>query len=226
MGYTTDFTGQFNISPVLKDDHRMYLKEFCETRRMKRNSAIADRSSDMLREIVDLPIGDEGGYFVGGGSGFNQKLDNSVIDHNIPPVGQPGLWCKWTPNMDGYAIEWDGGEKFYNYKEWLEYIIEHFLAPWGYILNGKVEWSGEEQGDVDVIEVEYNKVSACNHVEGMKTNSNLLDKVIETLEGIKSEESNWQKDHFEDIKIPHCEWSTSRAREFLAIEILDEIIAK
>jgi predicted phosphohydrolase len=56
------------------------------------------------------------------------------------------------------AIEWDGGEKFYNYTEWLVYLINKVLAPNGYVLNGVVEWSGEETGDVGEITVEDNKV--------------------------------------------------------------------
>ena len=27
----------------------------------------------------------------------------------------PGIWCQWVPTDDGKGIEWDGGEKFYNY---------------------------------------------------------------------------------------------------------------
>lgn len=37
MGYTTDFSGQFNVSPALKPEHMVYLAAFAETRRMKRN---------------------------------------------------------------------------------------------------------------------------------------------------------------------------------------------
>jgi hypothetical protein len=56
------------------------------------------------------------------------------------------------------GIEWDGGEKFYNYTEWLVYIINKLLEPNGYVLNGVVQWQGEEVGDVGEIFVEDNKV--------------------------------------------------------------------
>ncbi len=52
------------------------------------------------------------------------------------------------------------GEKFYHYTEWLEYIIEHFLKPWGYVLNGSVEWRGEDDADLGVIYVHQNRVKA------------------------------------------------------------------
>ena len=64
------------------------------------------------------------------------------------------------PNEEGTAIAWDGGEKFYGYVEWIAYLIEHFLEPWGYKVNGTVEWDGEERGDIGRIRVEDNMVSA------------------------------------------------------------------
>lgn len=71
----------------------------------------------------------------------------------------PGYYCQWVPTGDGTGITWDGGEKFYEYVEWLEYIIEHFLVPKGYVLNGAVRYQGEEIGDVGRIEVKDNKVA-------------------------------------------------------------------
>jgi hypothetical protein len=32
-----------------------------------------------------------------------------------------------VPTDDGTAIEWDGGEKFYDSPEWMTYLIDHFL---------------------------------------------------------------------------------------------------
>lgn len=72
----------------------------------------------------------------------------------------PGIWCQWVPTEDGAGIEWDEGEKFYEYTDWLEYIVEHFLKPWGYVLNGKVDWEGEARDDVGTIYVKDNKIEA------------------------------------------------------------------
>ncbi len=38
---------------------------------------------------------------------------------------------------------WNGAEKFYNYVEWLQYLIDKILAPRGYTLNGECQWFGE-----------------------------------------------------------------------------------
>lgn len=159
MGYTTDFSGEFKLDKPLSAPQAAFLKKFNETRRMKRDAEIAETLPDPVREAAGLPIGFDGGYFVGAPGLFGQDRDASVIDYNRPAEGQPSLWCQWTPNETGTAIEWDGGEKFYSYVEWLEYIIGHFLKPWGLSLTGKVSWQGEEPGDRGIIHVRENVVT-------------------------------------------------------------------
>ena len=163
MGYHTDFYGQFEVSPALKPEHAEYLKAFGYTRRMLRNATIAATMPDPVREAVGLPVGEHGAYFVGGGGYAGQEHDASIIDYNTPPPGQPGLWCNWEPQeRDGVydRIGWDGMEKFYNYTEWLQYLITHFLEPWGYTVSGSVKWDGDEQGDTGTIVVDGNRVLA------------------------------------------------------------------
>jgi len=53
---------------------------------------------------------------------------------------------------------WDGGEKFYNYVEWLKYLINHFFEKWGVKLNGEVYWKGEDGEDMGKIVVKDNWV--------------------------------------------------------------------
>jgi len=144
MGYTTDFSGRFETNKPLSDKMFNYLKMFNETRRMGRN--------------LDAAYGVQGEFFVEGKGFMGQGDDSSVIDHNTAPSTQPGLWCQWTPSDDRMGIEWDCGEKFYSYTEWLVYLIHKILAPNGYVLNGTVTWQGEEVGDVGKIIVEDNRV--------------------------------------------------------------------
>ena len=82
-----------------------------------------------------------------------------MVDHNVPPTGQPGLWCQWVPSSDNQGLEWDGGEKFYSYTEWLKYLVKQFLAPWGYVLSGSVAWDGEDHSDRGTLVVRNNVVS-------------------------------------------------------------------
>lgn len=200
MGYTTDFTGCFTLDKPLTEAQAAYLHRFSGSRRMRRDPSIAAKFHDPLRAAVGLPIGEEGGYFVGteegdkepylpgdqrhvtaeryakvsgmpldaaagwakeenaGPNWAGQRRDASVIDGNEPPAGQPGLWCQWVPSDSRASIEWNGGEKFYDYVEWLEYLIAHFLQPWGYTLNGEVEWQGEDSADFGKIVVTNNAV--------------------------------------------------------------------
>ena len=160
MGYTTDFTGQFNLDKPLTPEHKAYLDQFAGTRRMDRDEVKAAKLPDPIREAVGLPIGKDGQYFVASGGFRGQDHDASVTNGNYPASDQPGLWCQWVPNTLGTAIEWDGGEKFYEYVGWIGYLIHHFLAPWGYTLNGTVEWQGEESSDFGKIVIKDNKISA------------------------------------------------------------------
>lgn len=146
MGYTTDFEGRFELNKKLTPTLKTFLTKFNQSRRMARK--------------LPKKYGIEGEFFVDGKGSFGQDNDASVIDNNRPPKTQPGLWCQWTPSEDGKGIEWDGGEKFYEYIPWLEYIIKNFLAPKGYVLNGTVKWQGEEMGDRGKIMVKDNVVTS------------------------------------------------------------------
>lgn len=145
MGYTTDFEGGFNITPVLSQKDNEFLTKFSETRRMARN--------------VGPEYGIEGEFYVDGTGWAGQDSDKNVINYNKPPSTQPGLWCQWVPTDDGSELVWDGGEKFYNYVEWLDYLIDKILAPRGYTINGECQWFGENRDDVGVIIVKNNIVT-------------------------------------------------------------------
>lgn len=157
MGYTTDFGGQFYLDKPLTQPQIDYLNKFADTRRMERDPALAATLPDPLREAVGLQVGRFGAYFTGGTGYAGQDDDISVINHNSHK-GQPSLWNHWVPSADGKFIVWDSGEKFYEYVEWIEFIIDNFLKPWGYKLNGKVDWYGEDYDDRGRIVVTDNVV--------------------------------------------------------------------
>lgn len=163
----------FNLTPKLNWAQVAYLNRFAETRRMKRNVSLASAMPDPVRLAVNLPIGDDAEYFVGAsscmaqdfddiiiGNGTVEIIDSSVVEIYCPPASQPNPWCKWTPSASGSRIEWNTIEKFYDYVEWLDYIITHFLKPWGIVVNGSVKWRGEDFDDMGVITVSNNVVSS------------------------------------------------------------------
>ena len=160
MGYTTNFSGKFSIYPKLNPSQIDYLNAFSNTRHMARDSSIAEKMPDSKRIAVGLPIGVDGEYFVGSLSFCGQDNDKSVMRYNDPASTQPGLWCQWVPSSDGKYLQWDGSEKFYKYEEWVKYIIDHFLKPWGCSLNGDVKWRGDETDDRGVLIVKNNFVNS------------------------------------------------------------------
>jgi hypothetical protein len=126
--------------------------------------------------------GNEGEYFAKLDGNHGQSSDASILDYNQAPgevsygnkefesswkensrrakegLCQPGLWCQWEVSEDGTQLMWDGGEKFYNYVEWLKYLINHFFSKWKVKLNGKIRWTGEDSSDMGIIVVENNVV--------------------------------------------------------------------
>lgn len=147
MGYTTEFDGQLAIEPPLRPEHRTYLQRFSQTRRVKRDSWLAERLPDPVRVAADLPIGPEGSYFVGSYDDFS-GTDPSVIDVNTPHAPfTDSLYCSWAPHEDGSALGWTGAEMFYEYATWLEFLVRHFLGPWRYRLNGRIDWQGDDPDD-------------------------------------------------------------------------------
>lgn len=144
MGYTTDFEGRFKLNKPLDDETFMFLQKLATTRRMKRN--------------LGPEYGVEGEFYVDGGGSYGQGEESNIVNYNSPPRTQPSLWCQWTPSEDRLHIEWDGGEKFYNYVEWLQYIIAKVLKPKGYSLSGEVQWQGEDSSDMGMIVVQDNEV--------------------------------------------------------------------
>jgi len=131
MGYTTEFQGEFNIDKPLSDEIYNLINGLNQTRRMKR-SGLSDK------------YGVEGEFYYGDGK---DKQGGKIIDQNEPPSTQPSLWLNWKVLDDKQTIVWDEGEKFYHYVEWIGYLIESILKPNGYIVNGEVDWVGEDVFD-------------------------------------------------------------------------------
>lgn len=73
----------------------------------------------------------------------------------------PGIWCQWIIDEDGQLC-WNGGEKFYKYSEWLEYLIENFFVPNNYVINGRIYFRGERFEDMGIIYVEENRVKVLS----------------------------------------------------------------
>ena len=51
-------------------------------------------------------------------------------------------------------------ESRHGFRMWLRLLIEHYLAPRGYVLEGEVTWEGEDRDDCGTIFVKDNQVEA------------------------------------------------------------------
>jgi hypothetical protein len=148
MGYTTIFTGDFKLDRPIPDNLFNYHKQFSRMRHTAKNN-------EKLEEMGYGPaehFGYEGEYAIANDS------PSITIDSNRPPASQPGLWCHWIPGEDQQSILWDGVEKFYEATNWLAYLISHFYAPRGFIINGIVNAQGEGSDDQYHIVVENNVI--------------------------------------------------------------------
>lgn len=175
MGYTTDFNGSLQLSRPLTVQEREYINLLSSTRRMKRD---VNKLMELYKGEHGNPFatdktpesiyGLDGEYFARRDGNCGQDTDSSIVDYNVCPGqksfmsenqnGQPGLWCQWEITEDGTELRWDGGEKFYNYIEWLRYYIKHFFSKWGVLLNGEIYWEGEDSEDLGKIVVKDNVV--------------------------------------------------------------------
>ena len=159
MGYDTDFTGSFDIDRPLDKETQKILKGLNYTRRVKRNPIKLAEELDITPiECIKL-YGEECEFYFNFDNEFGQTETGDIINFNTPPDCQPSLWCKWHYNEKDNTIEWDGAEKFYEYIEWIEYMIKNILELRDYKLNGSVTWEGEEGDDLGEISIRNNKVT-------------------------------------------------------------------
>ena len=93
-------------------------------------------------------------------SDLNGEAYPECLTSRNHPSTQPGHDCYWIASADGANIQWNEYPKFHDYIPWLEYIIEHFLQPWGYTLNGSVTFACENLIHHGVIDVVNNIVTA------------------------------------------------------------------
>ena len=93
MGYTTDFSGQFDLDRPLDDETYKLLVGLADTRRM------------------EVGFKQEHGFGIDGEFYIGQDLPEGVkpiyLDQNTPPRTQPGLWCHWEPTEDRLHLQWN-----------------------------------------------------------------------------------------------------------------------
>lgn len=186
MGYTTSFVGQFEFDKNLDRELFDYINIFSHKRHMKRDvDKIKEMDVKWKSRSYKGDLGKDGQYYLQPntmkakyiahhfwrdidkyGEDTNiteysgQLHDISVIDYNTPPDGVPGLWCDWVVKEENgkHVLKWNGSEKFYHYISWLRYLIDNFIKPNGYQLNGHIRWYGENKDDKGIIFIAENEI--------------------------------------------------------------------
>ena len=143
MGYNTCFEGSINIHKPVDEETKKLLHGLNTTRRMKRD---INKLAELLNITVENCIalyGDEGQFYFNYDGEMWQSCTKDILNYNEPPTSQPGLWCNWRLNEQNNAIEWDEGDKFYD-----------FIVP--YInIDKTIKITVENDDDIDELIEEY-----------------------------------------------------------------------
>ncbi|KAL9654140.1 hypothetical protein ABK040_016486 [Willaertia magna] len=219
MGYTTEFQGKFNLNKNLATNPKalQQIQILNLTRRIQYNlEEIVKKEKKTIEEIIQL-YGVEAEFYDPNLTTVLEKYpnpldwqfeffnDNSMIfeihknplylNYNSPPLCQPSLWCQWCYNKEENVLEWDGNEKFYYYVDWIVYIINVILKPEDFIVNGKINYIGEDTNDFGVIIVKNNvvfniKQKKANEIDVNNTTINFEEKYKEQIVNYKEMDYN------------------------------------
>jgi len=96
--------------------------------------SLTEDDARTIRAFVNLEPTDE-----------TRPLFAAIAESSEPDL--PGYGSLLTVSEERDAILPEEGESRHGVRMWLKLLIEHFLGPRGYVLNGEVEWDGEDLED-------------------------------------------------------------------------------
>ena len=195
-GYDTQFYGEFKFNETISPQLNKYLKKFSASKRVKWCG---------LPEIFGI----DGAFYYDGMDdaismymfGENISLLNPVkVTSHLPPDDQPSSWCNWTPSKDGNSVRWNCRKNSYEYIKWLQYIINNFLGPHGYTLNGKVTYYGD--CTTEYINLDGSETSSINSTDSTDSAENDYGEItiIDNIISFTGPVGCWNTD--ENVQIP------------------------
>lgn len=159
MGYDMTFRGHFEFDKKLEPDFEAYLQNFSRTKHVIRDVETYKSANPNWKSVgFEGNLGTNGEYIA------DEDIYPSigVIDVNSYPRTCPGVWCRWTVTEsilgDKSYLEWNECDQYFDYIGWLKYLINHFIKPKGYTLNGQVMYFGDNEDDVGIITITDNTV--------------------------------------------------------------------
>lgn len=174
MGYHTEIKGGYVVTGNITPSLVSFVNEYNKARHYKVNM---DAILLYFPSIVEQ-------HGLNGSAGKNGEfltLDvyhygKGFADYNTyNPSCPDSFWCQWAlfddydasdpistcyeiNEKDALWLKWDGGEKFYEYEEWLRFLILNVFEPNGVLLNGAVITYGEGYADSEYIVVKNNEI--------------------------------------------------------------------
>lgn len=78
----------------------------------------------------------------------SEELTASDIEELCWPT-VPDHYFQWEVTKDRKGVQWNGGEKFYDYVEWLQWLIDVLKKKQhgNIMLSGQIEYRGEDSRD-------------------------------------------------------------------------------
>ena len=101
----------------------------------------------------------------------------AAITDPAPPKG----YMQWVPDESLQRIVWDQNEKFYDYEQWLKWIVAA-LASWGIEAAGSFKWQGDSVGDIgELLVIDGNVTSNTGAVSGVSASKPLTLRRLQEL---------------------------------------------
>ena len=106
-----------------------------------------------------------------------------------PDIVKHSKYCQWIPSEDRCHIELDKNEKFYNGKDWIVFLIDHFFKQWDIILYGESPWYIDDFEEAGILKIENNIVSEHHgEIHAIKAKYGELDIYSTLFEKIGNQE--------------------------------------
>ncbi len=143
------YTGRLSLDRPLSDEHNRYLEAYMRMRHSTACHSLVAETLDAARVREDAGLPREARYVV-------DLAQDAIISCVGSDSGEcPALWCDWRLTHDRRALICRPGKRD-DQLSWPEYIVTHFLAPWGYRVNGLVRWQDDDdegEGDSGAVRV-------------------------------------------------------------------------
>jgi hypothetical protein len=110
---------------------------------------------------------------------WREAINTSTHDRRIK--GMPSSYCQWEFFKKATSecfLKWDGEEKFYDYINWLDWLLKNIFLPNELSLSGTTLWQGEDVGDVGLITVIDGKVHAMKCMDYYHTSAMIMSDLL------------------------------------------------